>query len=225
MNTPQRIAAYASLAVTPLAAADIYTMSGSVIEQIDDGSTDFVIAGGSFGAILNISIAAFQTSYYNGSTYGSTFSSQNDFTFMAGGGASIQFNGALAAGQSVRDLAFGSQNEAMLFYKTWGSFYTGGNGGSGGSSWGQSSGNWNPSSPRNFLGFQLTQNGETVYGWLDIGVQEWTYFDTASITVYGWAFDDSGDGILAGEIPAPGALGLLGLAAGASGIRRKRHTA
>jgi len=42
------------------------------------------------------------------------------------------------------------------------------------------------------------------------------------LTINGWAYDDAGGAITAGQIPAPGAVGLLGLAAGAAGMRRKR---
>ena len=225
MNTVERIAGYAALAVAPLATADIYTMSGSPIQQLDDGFTGFVVGGGSFGAVINMELNIHTSAWSNWSTYGGTVYSTNQLAFLVGGDASIRFNGALNSGQSVRDLAFGSQSDHPLFNQTWGTWYTDGNGGGGSNGWSSSSGEWDPSNPRNFLGFALTQNGETVYGWLDIEVQEWTYWDTPSITVHGWAFDDSGQGILAGQVPAPGALGLLGLAAGASGIRRKRHTA
>ena len=43
------------------------------------------------------------------------------------------------------------------------------------------------------------------------------------LTVERWAYDDAGGSIAAGAIPAPGALGLLALAGGAAGIRRKRQ--
>jgi LPXTG-motif cell wall-anchored protein len=44
--------------------------------------------------------------------------------------------------------------------------------------------------------------------------------------VHGWAFEDSGAGIVAGETgasnPVPGLGGLAALACGAAGLRRKR---
>jgi uncharacterized protein (TIGR03382 family) len=42
------------------------------------------------------------------------------------------------------------------------------------------------------------------------------------LEIVGYAYGTLGIGIDAGQIPAPGALGLAGLAMGAVGIRRKR---
>ncbi len=55
-----------------------------------------------------------------------------------------------------------------------------------------------------------------MYGWVAVSV------GVGELTVDGWAYDDTGTSIAAGQIPAPGAIGLLGLAAGAAGKRRKR---
>ena len=68
-----------------------------------------------------------------------------------------------------------------------------------------------------YIGFSGTlDGGQVVYGWVAVSV------GAGELTVNGWAYDDAGDSIAAGQIPAPGALGLLGLAAGAAGMRRKR---
>jgi hypothetical protein len=74
-----------------------------------------------------------------------------------------------------------------------------------------------------YLGFQIeTQSlggGEFHYGWIAV---DWNA-STFELTIDGFAYEtDAGVGIEAGAIPAPGALGLFGLAAGAAGIRRKR---
>ena len=71
------------------------------------------------------------------------------------------------------------------------------------------------------IGFQL--DGETVFGWADISLST----DGLSLTVHGWAFEDSGEAILAGQTegggtPVPGLGGLAALACGAAGMRRKR---
>ena len=71
------------------------------------------------------------------------------------------------------------------------------------------------------LGFQL--DGEAVFGWADISLSA----DGLSLTLHGWAFEDSGEAILAGQTegggtPVPGLGGLAALACGAAGMRRKR---
>ena len=56
------------------------------------------------------------------------------------------------------------------------------------------------------------------YGWVSMS------WDGAYLTIDGYAIEtDVGTAIQAGAIPAPGAIGLLGLAAGAAGVRRKRQ--
>ncbi|MEE2972276.1 MAG: hypothetical protein VX672_04050, partial [Planctomycetota bacterium] len=71
------------------------------------------------------------------------------------------------------------------------------------------------------LGFEL--DGDRVFGWADISLST----DGLSLTVHGWAFEDSGEAILAGQTegggtPVPGLGGLAALACGAAGLRRKR---
>ena len=74
-----------------------------------------------------------------------------------------------------------------------------------------------------YLGFEIEAQGlggpEYHYGWIAV---DWNV-STFELTIDGFAYEtDAGVGIEAGAIPAPGALGLFGLAAGAAGIRRKR---
>ena len=79
------------------------------------------------------------------------------------------------------------------------------------------------SGERGFLAISFDLDGETVYGWADISLST----DGLSMTVHGWAFEDSGEGILAGQTedstPVPGIGGLAALACGAAGLRRKRN--
>ena len=71
------------------------------------------------------------------------------------------------------------------------------------------------------LGFR-TYDQPLLMGWADISLST----DGLSLTVHGWAFEDSGAGIVAGETgasnPVPGLGGLAALACGAAGLRRKR---
>ena len=68
-----------------------------------------------------------------------------------------------------------------------------------------------------YVGFRL-ENG--MYGYMDLS---WNTI-AKELTINAWAYEDNaGLGISAGAVPAPGAVGLLGLAMGASGMRRKRQ--
>ena len=90
------------------------------------------------------------------------------------------------------------------------------------SSGGMSTGIMSPGD-RGFLALGFDLDGETVYGWADISLSS----DGLNLTVHSWAFEDSGEGILAGQTedstPVPGIGGLAALACGAAGLRRKRN--
>ena len=63
----------------------------------------------------------------------------------------------------------------------------------------------------------LSQGSVQGFGWLSLA------WDGSLLEIDGYAYEtDYQTTIEAGAIPGPGALGLLGLAAGASGLRRKR---
>jgi hypothetical protein len=73
-----------------------------------------------------------------------------------------------------------------------------------------------------YIGFAFEDSGfngiDVNYGWISVS------WDGTFLTVDGYAYEtDANTGITAGAIPAPGAIGLLSLAAGAAGIRRKRQ--
>ncbi len=78
---------------------------------------------------------------------------------------------------------------------------------------------------RLYLGVEIANGSDVNYGWIDIG---WSNRGRADI--YGYAYEtDVNTAIVAGAtesapvVPgAPTAVGLVGLAAGAAGIRRKR---
>ena len=63
-----------------------------------------------------------------------------------------------------------------------------------------------------FLGLSFASGANTFYGWVRVSVNN----SAGTFTVHDWAYENSGAGIAAGAIPAPGALGLF--AAGASGL-------
>lgn len=63
-----------------------------------------------------------------------------------------------------------------------------------------------------FLGLSFATGGGTRYGWVRLSIDN----SAGTFTVHDWAYENSGAGIHAGAVPAPGALGLL--AAGATGL-------
>lgn len=68
-----------------------------------------------------------------------------------------------------------------------------------------------------YIGFGYLQDEGIGYGWISLS------WDGSLLTIDGYAYEtEAGIGIEAGAVPGPGAIGLFGLAAGASGIRRKR---
>jgi hypothetical protein len=81
---------------------------------------------------------------------------------------------------------------------------------------------WSPSATHYYLGVQLTPSSD--YGWVEIAL---TAFN--SMTVYGFAYDNTGAAINAGAVPEPADAGLLaGVLAGSAAAyaaRRKRLAA
>ena len=69
-----------------------------------------------------------------------------------------------------------------------------------------------------FMGFAVVGEDGPNIGWVSMS------WDGSFLTIDGYAVEtEVGTSIQAGAIPAPGAIGLLGLAAGAAGMRRKRQ--
>ena len=68
-----------------------------------------------------------------------------------------------------------------------------------------------------YVGFGLGSGTQFNYGWIKLAV----FADAQSITIYGWAYNDVvNQSITVGEIPGPGALGLLAIV-GLQGRRRR----
>ena len=95
------------------------------------------------------------------------------------------------------------------FLKGWGDFSSGTTGGNFNAQDGPVSG---------YIGWgYISEAGVDGYGWLSLS------WDGSLLEIDGYAYEtEFQTPIEAGAIPGPGALGLLGLAAGASGLRRKR---
>jgi hypothetical protein len=77
---------------------------------------------------------------------------------------------------------------------------------------------------RGFVGFRFSIAGATRYGWLDVEVRgSSTGANTGGMFFFGAAYEDSGQPIQAGAVPAPGSLGALALGAVACARRSRRR--
>ncbi|MFM8817546.1 MAG: hypothetical protein ACKOHI_06690 [Phycisphaerales bacterium] len=68
------------------------------------------------------------------------------------------------------------------------------------------------------MGFRRVVNGQTLYGWISIQVGS----DMLTRSITGIAYEDSGASIIAGAIPAPGAVAVLGIGGVFAGRCRRR---
>jgi len=69
-----------------------------------------------------------------------------------------------------------------------------------------------------YLGFSFASGSNLFYGWARVSVNQ----AGGSFIVHDWAYENSGGGIAAGAVPAPGALGLLAVGASGLGLLRGR---
>jgi hypothetical protein len=82
-------------------------------------------------------------------------------------------------------------------------------------------------SVRGFVGFRFDNGGTDNFGYFDV---EWSrdgvgQGSTLTVTIHGWAYDNSGAAItIGGATPIPGGTGLAALAIGAVGLRGRRRS-
>jgi len=82
-------------------------------------------------------------------------------------------------------------------------------------------------SVRGFVGFRFDNGGNDNFGYFDV---EWSRTgvgqgSTLTLTIHGWAYDNSGAAItIGGATPIPGGTGLAALAIGAVGLRGRRRS-
>ena len=234
----ERIARYLALAslptlgVTGIAAnADFVNYGGPVV------STDAITPLwenllSSVGSTTTYAIATtsdgIQLAGVHIETLNTSSSIVNRFARVAGGLA-IGSMGELAiksiSNSSVQGFAYGEAitasndwgNSNARLANTWRSSAT--VSGSVLSSDGGYSGDWADGAGPVYAGFRLDSgDGDGwMYGWI---LLEW---DGTVLTMYDWAYDTSGKPVTAGQTaPVPGLGGLALLAAGATGLRRKR---
>ena len=228
------------LAVSPLH-GDIHHFSSEFILSLPggsstQGSTSWNFTGGSVSWWVNGSRSASMSTFNRTTTWSSSFTSMRATTgyntiywFATGSqiGSRLFGAGELIDLSTMQDVGFSWAS--IHFEHSWFSnyyyFFSSSYGGTSTrqrfSSSGSSDGVISPGD-RGFLALGFDLGGETVYGWADISLSS----DGLSLTVHSWAFEDSGEGILAGQTenatPVPGLGGLAALACGAAGLRRKR---
>ena len=211
----QRLLHYARIAAVPTAALPL----GTALADIHVFETDQVVGGIGAGASFQSLDGAVA---FRGSGTGRwyQFSDWSKYTMWVSqaegwiasetdGGKSMV--GRLSSGEMISSGRITADNRINLFA-------TDRNGSQG---WDYKYGNFN-STDRNsgFIGFSFeSAGGSTRYGWAEIDA-----VTSRGFKVLRWAYDDTGDGIAAGQtvVPGPGAAGLFALAAGAAGMRRKR---
>jgi len=69
-----------------------------------------------------------------------------------------------------------------------------------------------------YIGLSFPSGALLKYGWVRVSVNQ----AAGSFIIHDWAYESSGEGIDAGAVPAPGALGLLALGPAGLGILRGR---
>jgi len=115
-------------------------------------------------------------------------------------GNSLPYVSALSAGFSINQFSVGSSFYGSMAY-----------------------GGANPNAQFNnasnkYLGFSFVSGSNLFYGWARVSVNQ----AGGSFIVHDWAYENSGGGIAAGAVPAPGALGLLAVGASGLGLLRGR---
>ena len=188
--SPARVA-YATAAAAAAAAgasADVVYSGSQNIAINQFSSLNLNLDGDAYGDVL-LKNYVFGGTNYQGAAV--NFAPGKLVSFASGG---LSYVSALSAGFSINASSVGPSFFGSMAY-----------------------GNVNPNAQfRNasnaFIGLSFATGSGTRYGWVRVSVNN----TAGTFTVHDWAYENSGAGIAAGAIPAPGALGLF--AAGASGL-------
>ena len=225
-----RIESYVALAATPaviggIATADIYHYDGPAISVTTNGLPsgsdtgigsykNFIFGGGSFTFQVSLEAAAYRD---DSSEYGRAAGLWANNTGSGSDAGFVALNNGDEGKKSAQRFSYGQKiapskmnvpdREVKIGGSTEGSTY--------------GKGDFNGSGEeRGYVGvFMLGSDEQDRWGWLDIGYD----FDTNTLTMYEWAFNDEGM-LNAGQLTVvPGPAGIFALAAGAAGIRRRRN--
>ena len=223
----QRLSRYTSLATLPAVAmtGGLASVTSTVQADIVYQSVSLTFGGPLTGPDFNTLDMGFGSIKFLAGT--NSAGSQAAFVAKGNGDIALMANGS---SKKLRNFSDGESisvksNKAALFGLGAKVGTTGSKGKGSGKT--VSKGEWAPGaedSVSGYMGFAffnydgLGKGTTPNYGWVSMS------WDGAYLTIDGYAIEtDAGTAIQAGAIPAPGAIGLLGLAAGAAGMRRKRQ--
>jgi hypothetical protein len=187
-------------------AAASAAIGASVQAEINySGPIDLAVPNTFTGFYMNLvtgEIAESPMAGWDLNPYGTSF-----LTFFGGSGSAVFVNIGAYSGE-VSSLPAGYEiGESSPF-----------NSSAGGSVWTDGlTGDWTLNAV-NIIGFRFTgEASETLYGWARFSLGA----DEGQRSIIDYAYETTGGSIIAGAIPAPGAVALLGLA-GLAGSRRRR---
>ena len=223
-SSKQRIDRYVSVATLPAIAACGASVAVTNIAEADIvyQSVSFTLGGpgteAAFGT-LDMSFASIKFAAGNNSTGPENFMGalgNKNLGLVANGSSKLLRN--FDAGDQI--FVDKSNNKLALLGLGAKVSTTGGKSSKGGGKT-KSFGSWalgDQDSVSGYMGFALNNEDGPNFGWVSMT------WDGSFLTIDGYAIEtETGTAIEAGAIPAPGAIGLLGLAAGAAGMRRKRQ--
>jgi hypothetical protein len=226
-----RIESYLVLAATPavigsIATAEVYHYDGPAISVSTNGLpsngatwtyASFAVGGGSLIGTIFMDVNAWR----NGATSGYGRSAG----FEAGGSSKVYGGFVAQEEKGSGGLKPNAQRFSYSAKMPGKSNFPSPKAKIGGSSHGDTSGfgDFNgEDEERGYIGIFMDNKESYGFGWLDIGYD----FESNTLTMYDWAFNDDGDLYAGHDTPpanVPGPTGLLALAVGAAGIRRKRN--
>ena len=225
-----RIESYVALAATPaviggIATADIYHYDGPAISVTTNGVPsssgadigtfkNFIFGGGSFTFEVSLEVAAYRN---NSTEYGRAAGLWANNTGSSSEAGFVAINNGDEGKKNAQRFSYSQKIAPSKMNIPDREVKIGGS--TEGSTTGK--GEFNGSGEeRGYVGvFILGSDNQDRWGWLDIGYD----FDTNTLTMYEWAFNDEGM-LNAGHLTVvPGPAGLFALAVGAAGIRRRRN--